>query len=142
MNWWKRLRSTPVDYSYSTLCELYRSYDLKASFDRSRRGFERSVAGLSMLSNNDLSQRSFVEDMADVLCVLNDNDMERPRFLPNYEIMVGEDGEILTDLKNYDPSEYQEIRFRKSRQLKGVLKRSKSKNKDVASEVTSEEKGS
>ena len=73
---------------------------------------------------------------------MNDNDLSGPRFVPNYEIIVGEDGDVLTDLSSFDPREYQEIRYRKARQLKGILKRSgdNEKIKDAASAQDTEEK--
>ena len=123
MNWWKRLRSTPIDYGYSTIVELYRDYDIKLSSERSRRIFEGNVARLSMLSKRDISERSFVEDIADVLCVLNDNDKRDFRFKLSPEALVEIDGELPEDLRTLNPKDYSDIRFRKARQLKGVLKK-------------------
>ena len=143
--WWKRLRSTPIDYGYSTIVELYRSYDIKSSLDRSRRIFEGNVARLSMLSKKDVSQRSFVEDMADALCILNDNDMKASKglFVPNYEVIIGEDGEVLTDLTWFDPKDYQNLRYRKARQLKGILKKGDKEEQETAASAqeTGEKEG-
>ena len=131
LNWWRRIRGTPIDYSYSTLMELYRKYDIGASKEKSRRLLEGQIARLSMLKNNDVSNKSFVEDMADALCVLNDNDVV-PHFVLNEEKLsayVDEDGNV--DLSALNPRDYSEVRDRKSRQLRGILE-NKTKNKGPA----------
>lgn len=114
-NWWKRIRSTPIQYSSDKILDLYREYDLNANLRKSRRLFQGQVARLSMLKNQDLEDRSFVEDMSDVLCVLNDNDL--PPFIPNPVLE-----------QQIDPIEYGEIRKRKARQLRGIIEKEKNQN--------------
>ena len=141
--WWSRLRATPVDYGFSTLVELYRKYDLNSSFDRSRRIFEGNVARLSMLSNNHTEERSFVEDIADALCAVNDNDAHRFK-LDTFSLM-GELDSLPDDLKFLDPKGYQDLRYRKARQMRGVLKHGNKKiteNENAAPAQESGEKGS
>ena len=138
-NWWGRIRGTPIDYSYSTLMPLYRKYDIGASKEKSRRSLEGQIARLSMLKNNDVSNKSFVEDMADALCDINDNDVV-PLFVLNEEKLsayVDKDGNV--DLASLNPRDYSEIRERKSRQLRGILE-NKTKNKGPATEVVGERK--
>ena len=121
MNWWRRLRSTPVDYGFSTIVDLYRKYDVKASLDRSRRIFEGNVARLSMISKQYTDKQSFIEDIADVLCVINDNDTRRKCIQLDVSSLLDENGALPDDLTLFDPREYQDIRYRKGRQLKGML---------------------
>lgn len=141
MRWWQRLRSTPIDYGFSTLVELYRRYDVKSSFDRSRRIFEGNVARLSMIANQDTDKRSFVEDMADVLCIVNDNDTRGIRFQFDAAGLMGEYDALPDNLMHLDPYDYQEIRFRKSRQLRGVLKHSDKKQKERENATSAQESG-
>ena len=143
MYWWKRIRSTPIDYSHSTILELYRKYDINVSREKTRRSLEGQIARLSMLKNNDVENRSFIEDMTDVLCVLNDNDVV-PKFVPNdyiIESMVDENGTL--DLYKFDPKEYSEIRMRKARQLRGILHKGnveqKNKNENTSEEAEEKE---
>ena len=103
MAWWKRIRGTPISYSFDTEIELYRHYDVNASIQKSRRLSLGNVARLAMLKNNDVGVRPYVEDLSDFLCVLNDNDM------------CNENGEV------NDPRGYDAIRKRIARRTKGVL---------------------
>ena len=89
------------------------------------------------------SSLSFIEDMTDVLCVLNDNDVV-PKFVPNDYIidsMVDENG--MLDLYKFDPKEYSEIRMRKARQLRGILQKGikENKNEDTSEEEAEEKEG-
>jgi hypothetical protein len=140
MAWWRTLRGTKIDYGFSTVVDLYRSYDVKSSFDRSRRIFEGNVARLSMISKKDTEKKAFVEDMADIISILNDNDVYTGGISLSYEAITDEDGNIIGDLSRYDPRDYQEIRYRKARQLRGILKKdNKENNENEASAQESEE---
>ncbi len=108
--WWNRIRHTPIDYSGGAILDVYRSYDRKADIRRTRRLVQGQIARLSMLHNRSIKKRSFVEDMSDVLCILNDNDMAA--FVPNPD----RNGEI------HEPEDYTEIRTRRARKLKGIIK--------------------
>ena len=132
--WWSRIRGAPIDYSYSTLMELYRKYDIGTSTEKSRRLLVGHIARLSMLKNNDISSKPFVEDMADVLCVVNDNDI-RYRFEVDEIALshhIDEDGS--PNFYGLDPRGYADIRKRKGRQLRGILKK-QNKNNSPSVEV-------
>ncbi len=111
MSWWKRIRGTPIDYSADKILDVYRTYDLNCNIKKSRRSLLGSISRVAMLNKNTANPASFVEDMTDVLCVLNDND------LPPIQIYVDENGEIM------QPEDYEEISLRKARQLRGILKK-------------------
>ena len=138
LHFWSKLRSVKIDYGFSTVVDLYRKYDIKSSLDRSLRLLEGNVARLSIISKNDIEPRTFVEDLSDVLCILNDNDAKHLGSLLNHEILHDENGELRSDLEDYDPSDYRMIRERKARQLRGIVKKGKEKQKN--SEASSEEK--
>lgn len=114
MAWWKDLRSARIEYAMSSDLDLYRKYDMNANILKSRRLFQGQVARLSMLKNESLKDKSFVEDIADALCVLNDNDTCSP-----VVVVPDENGEI------HDPKDYFEIRTRKARQLRGIIRKQK-----------------
>lgn len=123
MAWWKRIRSTPIAYASAETMQLYRRYDVRASTEKARYMVQGQVARLAMLVNRSTEDRSFVEDMADVLCVLNDNDMRADSFIFNSEALLDENGALRSDLKCLDPRRYAENRQRKARQLRGILRR-------------------
>ena len=120
MAWWELLRSTKIDYASSAILDLYRSYDMRMSFDRTQRNVQGQIARLAILNRNSVDDRSFVEDMADVLCSLNDNDVQA--FVINSNAFINERGEMIADLRRYDPKDYPIIRRRRSRQMKSIIK--------------------
>ena len=109
--WWKRIRSTPIDYSSDSIIDLYRTYDQQASLAKTRRLLLGQVARAAMLQRSDTSESTFEVDIADSLSYMNDNDF--PPLIKNPE---DRDGSI-------EPSGYKEIQIRKARQLKGILKK-------------------
>lgn len=119
MYWWRRLRAAKVDYGLSTIVDLYRGYDRNMSIDRSIRLFQGNLVRLSLMkSGNITEERAFVEDMADALCLLNDNDIYKLSVSPTSFI---EDSNGERSLTLYDPKGYGELRKRKARQLKGII---------------------
>ena len=118
MDWWKKLRATPIEYASPAILELYRQYDTNISIEKAERNLQGQIARLAMLNRSSIEDHSFVEDMADVLSTLNDNDMKA--FVINPEIF--EQADKLPDLKQFDPKRYAETRQRRARQLKGIIK--------------------
>ena len=110
LNWWKRVRGTPIDYSADPILEVYRKYDLNANIRKSRRLVAGNVARLAMLRKNSTRSQTFVEDFSDFLCVVNDND------LPPALIIDVESGAVL------EPDDYSEIRQRISRRMRGIIR--------------------
>ena len=94
-----------------------------------------------MLKNNCTDAKSFIEDMADVLCVLNDNDTH-PRFRIEVDEAVllnhiGEDSNIAWS--EIDPKDYAEIRQRKARQMRGILEKQNKNNSPTVEVVGGKE---
>ena len=110
MVWWKRIRSTPIDYSKgSGVDDLYRTYDLKVNKQKSRRLLLGQIARVAMINRSDTNESSFEEDISDVLCILNDNDM-----VPFIKNPVFRERSI-------EPVDYRTIQYRKGRSLRGIL---------------------
>ena len=109
-DWWQRIRSCPVEESREDV-EMMRSFDRHADILRSARRFSSAVAQLSVLRNGIEEDKTFEEDISDALAYLNDNDFYG--FLPNPET-----GEV----KDLRAPDYEEIRMRKKRQYRGILK--------------------
>ena len=84
---------------------------------KQERKFYAAVANVSILKNRDVSKdlpTSFVEDIADVLCVFNDNDFYG--FAPNPET-----GELL----KIQPNDYSGIKRKRARQYRGIVEKKK-----------------
>lgn len=117
-NWWKRIRSTPVDYSMDSIIDLYRTYDTEASIRKSQRTLQGQIARLAILNRSDTDESTFEEDFADALCFLNDNDV--PPFVKNPEF----------GKRSIEPFDYREIQLKKARQMRGIIKKGAIKEKD------------
>lgn len=132
--WWSRLRGTPIDYSFSGVRNIYREYDVANSISHINRQLLGNVAKLSIFFNRGSCKNSFVENMADVLCILNDNDVE-PSFIINEKKFLkykDENGQIKYSVSN--PKNYHEIVQRKERQLRGVFDHTDNKNNESQSD--------
>lgn len=125
--WWQRLRDVEIDFGYPTLKELYRSYDLHNSLDRTLKTLEGNIARLSILKNQDIKERAFVQDLSDVLGFMNDND-KRISELLNHDIIYDKDGNVLPSAWRYDPKGYVPLRMRRSRQLRGIIRKGEKEN--------------
>ena len=130
LQWWKLLRSANIDYvSDSEFIEFYRTYDVNASFERTCRMFESNVAKLSMFLNNTTDEQSFVEDISDVLCIFNDNDAYRYEFKLDFSKLIPDMQNHPRDLAAFNPFGYRQLRARRGRQIRGVLKKRNNDNK-------------
>lgn len=109
LNWWKRIRQCKVD----TMCkgELLRQYSNNLELERLKQRMLTSVAGISAYKNNVNSQQ-LTEDIADVLCTLNDNDV------CNITIDTETGAQLEFNFKNYTS-----IKKRKQRQIKPLLEK-------------------
>ena len=109
MDWWARIRSAkPGDYSNPEFKRIYRR---QPDLERAKRRFAGDAAYLSMLLNENVEDRPFVEDLSDCLANLNDN-----TFFGSF--VDPETGEVaLRDPRNYDS-----IRQRRAHQNKRMIK--------------------
>ncbi len=109
MDWWSRIRSAkPGDYSNPEFKRIYRR---QPDLERAKRRFAGDVAYLSMLLNENVEDRPFVEDLSDSLANLNDNN-----FFGSF--VDPETGEVALR----DPRNYESIRQRRAHQNKRLIK--------------------
>ncbi len=116
--WWSIIHSCKIeDYNKMELA-LWRSHSRQTDIEKHKRKFCSTVASVSLLKNQDIFEdsprSSFIEDISDVLCILNDNDFYG--FAPNPE-----NGEAL----EIEPEFYSAIQRKKKRQLRGVIEKNK-----------------
>ena len=108
-DWWKRIRSaTSCDYKQGEYKRIYRR---KPDMKRAARRLSGDVAFLSMLINESVEERPFVEDLSDVLSNLNDNSFRVSAVNP----LTGE----LFDI--HDPAGYQALRSRRGHQNRKII---------------------
>lgn len=105
-NWWKRIRTTPIDYAVNENHKFYRDYNIAASIKKSRRLLQGQIARLAMLKRADVEDSTFEADWADAMCVLNDNDVMS---------IIHNKGEICGPLDYYD------IRQKTKRRIKPII---------------------
>lgn len=111
--WWQRIHDVMIDEREKQLrfLPLFRSHSRMTDFQKAKRKALSSIAYLSLLNQGSLAcDKTFAEDVSDVLCVLNDNDMH------DWETLYAP-GETL----NISSREYDAIKRRKARQNKGVF---------------------
>ena len=111
-DWWDHINRVYIEEYEKKVLDLYRTRENSFDVEKSKRRLYSSLAHFYMIKNQSLNDESdFTEDVVDVLCSLNDNDFYG--FAPNPA--TGEIPEI-------NLPEYQRIKERKARQLKGIIK--------------------
>ena len=111
MDWWCRLRNTKIkqDGDY----HLFRSYKRHSDIKRMESQLLGKIASYSMLLRADAKEdHTFAEDVSDILCRLNDNDLYAKHERQLLAIKVSE------AITNVD---YPEIRRRKKRMMRNVV---------------------
>lgn len=109
LDWWSRIQSCKIesDCDYQS---LIRCRDLNSDIKKTERRLKNTIAHLQIIRNLSTEAKTFHEDVSDVLCYLNDNDF--------YGFGNNLNGGR-TILKQKD---YGEIRERKARQDKGLIR--------------------
>lgn len=116
-DWWKFIHRCPIEEYDKVQLDLWRTHSRTIDMKKQERKFYAAVANVSILKNRDVSKdlpTSFVEDIADVLCVFNDNDFYG--FAPNPET-----GELL----KIQPNDYSGIKRKRARQYRGIVEKKK-----------------
>lgn len=110
---WQRIHKSRIHEYDDQILELFRAREREADMQRSGTRFKGSVAYMSLLYNDGKNKDSnFVEDLSDLLCALNDNDVHKRQDTF--------DPEIIRSL-NICPIEYGSIKERKFRQNKHLF---------------------
>ncbi len=113
-NWWRRINQTFILEYEKRVIELWRSHERHTDIRKTENALCSKVALMSILQNSGYKHGSFLEDVSDALCRLNDNDFYG--FAANPET-----GELPT----FEPALYQPIKKRKERQYRSLLKNEK-----------------
>lgn len=109
LDWWKRIQQCKIE-SEGEYAALVRKRDLNSDIRKTERKLKQTLAHLQIIRNRSTEVKLFHEDICDVLCYLNDNDF--------YGFNVRPGGE---DFRMKD-KDYGEIRLRKARQDRGLIK--------------------
>ena len=121
--WWKRIRDAMMKERKKQIFDLWRTNEQNIDMDRSKKSFYSSVARLAVVRSGEVDPEAspnFAEDLSDVLCTINDNDMQKPwNFVFDSE-----------ECLNFNPEDYDVIKRRKARQFKGVLKKIKKEKEE------------
>ncbi len=110
--WWERINQCYIEEYDKRIIDLWRSYEQNTNLDKSKRSLCGKVAAVSILNNRGLTKSTFLEDVSDALCALNDNDFYG--FACNPE--TGEAPAL-------EPKFYQDLKIRKYRQQKNIIQR-------------------
>ena len=109
LDWWERIQSCKIE-SDKEYAALVRKRDLGSDIKKTERRLKNTIAHLQIIRNRSTDSKTFHEDASDVLCYLNDNDFYGFGKNPNGTETI---------LKQKD---YGDIRARKARQDKGLIK--------------------
>lgn len=121
--WWKRINECYIEEYDKRIIDLWRDHEHHADIEKTKRRICGSVASMSILKNNGFTNGTFMEDVSDVLCTLNDNDFYG--FAPDPST-----GEI----PDIEPPYYRDLKVRKERQYRSLTKeinKTKLKNENV-----------
>ena len=124
--WWERIQQCVVDKEYDCSVELYRERETSINKKRAQRRLLSSVAYLSAIDSLDSKStsenRGFVEELADVLGTLNDNDLYNRRF---YGFASDPKTGRKFDVGLMLEYEYATLKKRKQQSLNSIYKKSK-----------------
>lgn len=117
MNWWQRIRQFKVNSMFKG--ELLRKYGNGIDIERIKQRMVTSIAAMSAYKNN-INNQDMTADVSDFLCVLNDNDV--------CAVTLDErTGQLL----EYKYKNYEQIKKRKQRQLRPLLKKLGENENDI-----------
>jgi len=111
MYWWRRIHECQIEEYDKRIIDLWRTHEHHADLEKTKRRACGTVASISILRNNGLKNSTFLEDVSDVLCTLNDNNFYG--FAPDPST-----GEIPI----IEPPFYQDLKVRKERQYRTLTK--------------------
>ena len=117
--WWQRINQCYIEEYDKRIINLWREHEHHANIEKTKRSVCRTIASMTILKNNGYKDSTFLEDVSDVLCTLNDNDFYG--FAPNPET---------NEVPVLDPPFYQDIKVRKERQYRLLTKEMKKIKKE------------
>ena len=111
MYFWRRINECYIEEYDKRIIDLWRSHEHHADIEKTKRKVYGTVASISILQNNGFKNTTFMEDVSDVLCTLNDNHFYG--FAPDPDT-----GKVPTA----EPPYYQDLKVRKERQYRSLTK--------------------
>lgn len=107
--WWRRIHECYIEEYDKRIVDLWRTHEHHADIEKTKRRICGTVASMSILKNNGFKNVTFMEDVSDVLCTLNDNDFYG--FAPDPSTGV---------VPVIEPPFYRDLKVRKERQYRTI----------------------
>ena len=118
--WWRRIQAASCKEADKSVLDLWRTHEQGADLSKARAAFCSGVARFSIIKNGDTDvqeKSNFMSDLSDLLCTFNDNDMHD-----------GNLSDFFTDdFPKIQPEEYDVVKRRRARQMKGIIKKNREK---------------
>ncbi|MBP3494923.1 MAG: hypothetical protein J6K52_01830 [Clostridia bacterium] len=118
-DWWKRIHSCKIKYTDPAILKMYREFERNSDLKRCKKRILAGIAQYCAIKNDNLDERSYQEDICDMLSELNDNDV--------HEVDVALKEGKLPYMHNF---QYSVIQSRASRQLKGIINQKEKNGKE------------
>ena len=110
LRWWQRISDSYIEEYDKHVLDVWRTHEQHSNLEKTKDRLMGAIASVSILKNNGLEESTFMEDVSDVFCSLNDNDFYGFAANP----LTGE-------IPHFEPSSYQSIKKRKERQHRPIL---------------------
>lgn len=107
-SWWQRIRSVKIGKLSDSV--VYREYSRNLDVEKLKQRLAGTIASNSIYRNK-CNDNTFNDDVSDMLCMLNDNDMAGI-------VLNNDTGEVL----EFSYRNYNTVKMRKNRQLKAFVK--------------------
>ena len=115
--WWLRINQCYIEEYDKRIIDLWRSYERNADLEKGKRRVYKTVASLNIIQNSGYVESTFMEDVSDLLCILNDNDVSAA-------FINTETGEMF----DFNPPCYQDAKIRSDRQYRSVFGKKNKEN--------------
>ena len=113
LDFWKRIRRVRIEDQPDKPClDAWYTYSRNLDVRRAKRSFASNLASLAMIQRNEASESRFSDDIWEALTLLNDN---------NVKDFNSE--KIKKEFEKIQPPSYDSIQKKKSRQMRGILKK-------------------
>ena len=114
--WWQRINDCYIEEYDKRIIDLWRTYERNADIEKGKRRVYKTIASLNIIQNSGYIESTFMEDVSDLLCILNDNDVSAA-------FVNTDTGELF----DFNPDCYQDAKIRSDRQYRSVFGK---RNKD------------
>ena len=111
--WWRRIHEASQKENGRDIIDLWRIHSQNTDLSKARYAFCAGVARFSVINKGETNVKGkcdFMEDLSDLLCTINDNDMHDGNL---FDVFASERPKI-------QPEEYDVLKRRKARQMRGI----------------------